>query len=181
MKIKTDSVSTGWEKKAVFLDRDGILNEEIGDYIMRHEEFVVVDDIIEVLRQLKDHGYYLIVVTNQAGIAKGLYGHELVNQLHAVFQQASGNLIDHFYYAPGHPMRSESLSRKPDSLMFEKGLAKFKLDPSECWMIGDKERDIAPAQKLGMHTIRLLLKPDETAAEYSIDAVRRIPEIILHQ
>ena len=170
-------------KKAIFLDRDGVLNEEIGNYIFHLKDFRIVDGIIEVLIKLKRDGFILIVITNQAGIAKGLYGHKSVHKLHDYFQQQTGNLIDKFYYAPDHPDYSESLSRKPDSLLFEKAIAKFDIDPSLSWMIGDKERDLIPAKKLRMKTIRLCidgLDEDEAPSigDYAVSDVKKIVELI---
>lgn len=165
--------------KAVFLDRDGVLNEEIGRYVYTLKEFEIVDGILPLLTQLKSIGYKLIVITNQAGIAKGLYTHEQVQVLHDHFQEQSGHLIDHFYYSPYHPDYSESLGRKPNTLLFEKGIAKFGLDPHQCWMIGDKERDMIPARKLGMKTIRLFLEGyyeagESTMADHQFASVSKI-------
>jgi len=140
-------------EKAVFLDRDGVLNHEIGDYVWRPEDFVVIDGVPEALARLKAAGYRLIVVTNQAGIARGLYTAADVQACHAKLQQACGGIIDAFYFAPGHPSVSESLMRKPDSLMLEKGLARFRLDPAQCWMLGDRYRDIEAGAKIGVRGI----------------------------
>jgi D-glycero-D-manno-heptose 1,7-bisphosphate phosphatase len=139
--------------KAVFLDRDGVLNAEIGDYVCRLEDFEVLPGVPEALQLLHDAGYYLIVVTNQAGIAKGLYPHEHVHACHQKLQAATNNLIDAFYYAPSHPSVSESLSRKPGSLMLERAIARFLLDPTQCWMVGDRGRDLEAAARVGIRGI----------------------------
>jgi D-glycero-D-manno-heptose 1,7-bisphosphate phosphatase len=144
------------QNKCVFLDRDGVINEEIGDYILKVEDFKISKGIIEILRELKKRGYLLIVITNQAGIAKGLYTREDVEKCHEYFERESGNLIDEYYYSPYHPVATESLGRKPGSLLFEKAIAKYKIDPLKSWMIGDKERDLIPAKKLGMKTVRII-------------------------
>lgn len=167
------------KQKAVFLDRDGVLNEERGDYVWLLEDFRIVSGIIDVLSALKSKGYLLIVVTNQAGIAKGQYTHENVVKCHDYFQRQSSDVIDHFYYAPGHPSVSESLMRKPDSLMWEKAMAKFNIDPLQSWMVGDKERDLIPAQKLNIKTIRILLEGhyeegEKTIGNFALKDVRDI-------
>ena len=163
--------------KAVFLDRDGVLNEEIGDYVWQPADFVVLPGVAESLARLKAAGYFLIVVTNQAGIAKGLYTPTDVAACHAKLQAACANAIDAFYFAPGHPSVSESLSRKPDSLMLEKGLARFNLDPARCWIVGDRLRDLEAGAKAGVRGIlvgdteaqpNLLHAPDLVGAAHII-------------
>lgn len=172
--------------KAVFLDRDGVVNEEIGDYVYTLAAFKIVDGVIDVLRKLKSHGFYLIVITNQAGIAKGIYGHREVRELHDYFQDVSGNLIDRFYYAPHHPdYNSESLSRKPESLLFEKAMAYFHIDPRQSWMIGDNERDLIPAKKLGLKTIHVLEnglynKKEKKIGDFAVQSVAGITDIIIN-
>lgn len=171
------------KNKAVFLDRDGILNEEIGDYVWTIEKFKIVPGIIEVLKELRRSGYLLIVVTNQAGISKGRYSREDMRTCHDYFQEESGHLIDHFYFAAGHPSFSESLLRKPDSLMWEKAMARFDIDPTQSWMVGDKERDLIPARKLGIKTIRVFIQGfyeegEETIGDYSVKEIESIREVI---
>ncbi len=169
--------------KAVFLDRDGILNVERGDYVWTLEDFKIVPGIIDVLKELKDKGFLLIVVTNQAGITKGRYTREDMHKCHDFFQKESGDLIDHFYYAAGHPSVSESLLRKPDSLMWEKAMAKFEIDPKQSWMVGDKERDLIPAKKLGIKTIRVFIEGfyeegEETMGDFGVKDVRELHDLI---
>lgn len=169
--------------KAVFLDRDGILNVERGDYVWTLEDFKIVPGIIDVLKELKAQGFLLIVVTNQAGITKGRYTREDMHKCHDFFQKESGDLIDHFYYAAGHPSVSESLLRKPDSLMWEKAMAKFDIDPAQSWMIGDKERDLIPAKKFGIKTIRVFIEGfceegEKTMGDYGVKDVKELTSII---
>jgi len=149
--------------KAVFLDRDGVLNNEIGDYVWELDKFVVSPGVPESLARLKAAGYYLIVVTNQAGIAKGLYTAAEVHACHGKLQQACNGRIDAFYFAPSHPSVSESLLRKPDSLMLEKAIARFHLDPAQCWMVGDRQRDMEAGAKAG---VRGILVGDTETANY---------------
>jgi D-glycero-D-manno-heptose 1,7-bisphosphate phosphatase len=141
--------------KCIFLDRDGVINEDFVDYTYTIEKFRILPNVIEALKKFKAAGYYLIVITNQSGIARGIYGHADVEKCHAFFQKECGNLIDAFYYSPYHPVQTESLTRKPESLMLERAIAKFNTDISKSWMIGDKERDLAPARKLGLNTIHI--------------------------
>ncbi|MHA6247252.1 D-glycero-alpha-D-manno-heptose-1,7-bisphosphate 7-phosphatase [Pontibacter sp. CAU 1760] len=139
--------------KCVFLDRDGVLNRERGDYTYKLDEFEVLPGVPEALRLLKENGYLLIVITNQAGIAKGRYLRSDVLACHQKLQDACGQLIDAIYYAPGHPSFSESLSRKPDSLMLERAVAKFNIDPVASWMVGDSLRDLEAAAKVKVKSV----------------------------
>ncbi|GAB3526531.1 hypothetical protein GCM10027443_01740 [Pontibacter brevis] len=141
------------KRKCVFLDRDGVLNRERGDYTYRLEDFEVLPHVPEALALLKEHGYLLIVITNQAGIAKGLYQRSDVLACHQKLQESCEALVDAIYYAPGHPRYSESLSRKPDSLMFEKAIAKYNIDPEASWMVGDSLRDLQAAAKVGVASV----------------------------
>jgi len=142
--------------KCVFLDRDGVLNVDRTDYVYRVEDFIIPDGVVEGLRLLKDAGYLLIVVTNQAGIAKGLYSREDVLRCHQYLQDRCGHLIDALYYCPHHPeYTSRSLMRKPDSLMLEKAIAKYNIDVHRSWMIGDALRDVQAGRRVGVRTVHI--------------------------
>ncbi|GAA4384860.1 HAD family hydrolase [Hymenobacter koreensis] len=139
--------------KAVFLDRDGVLNAEIGNYVWQPQDFVVLPGVPAALQALHAAGYILVVVTNQAGIAKGLYTSAEVQACHQKLQEACGGIIDALYFAPGHPSMSESLMRKPGSLMLERAMARFRLDAAQCWIIGDRMRDLEAGAKVGVRGI----------------------------
>ena len=144
-------------KNAVFLDRDGIINHDPGDYTKCVEEFNILPTVIETLGAWKEKNYGLIVITNQAGIDKKLYEHEHVEAMHQYLQGEcikNGFEIDAFYYCPHHPdFSGKCLCRKPGSLMVEKGLHHFGLDPKNCVLIGDKPRDVEAGEKVGVRGI----------------------------
>jgi D-glycero-D-manno-heptose 1,7-bisphosphate phosphatase len=141
--------------KAVFLDRDGVINTERG-YTHRLEDFVILPDLIENLQMYLEKGYLLIVVSNQSGIAKGLYTQAEVETIHAFL---TNELIKHnikfseIYYCIHHPDVSRCICRKPDSLFVEKALARFNIDPAKSYFIGDKDRDVEAAEKAGVKGI----------------------------
>ncbi len=139
--------------RAIFLDRDGVLNDELGDYVWTPERFRISAGVPESLARLKAAGYYLIVVTNQAGIAKGLYTRADVFACHELLQQAAGYKLDALYFSENHPSVSESIFRKPDSGMLEKAIARFRLDPARCWIVGDRARDLEAGAKVGVRGI----------------------------
>jgi D-glycero-D-manno-heptose 1,7-bisphosphate phosphatase len=143
--------------KAIFLDRDGVINVERG-YTHRLEDFIILPDLIEVLQLLQEKGYLLIIISNQSGIAKELYTQADVEQLHAyLLQELKKNkiVISEIYYCVHHPDVSRCICRKPDSLFVEKGLARFQIDPGLSYFIGDKERDVEAAAKGGVKGIQI--------------------------
>ena len=150
--------------KCIFLDRDGVLNEDRTDYVYRVEDFIIPDGVVEGLRRLKAAGYLLIVITNQAGIAKGLYTRADVMRCHTYLQEQCGHLIDAIYYSPHHPdYTTRSLTRKPESLLLEKAIAKYNIDVSKSWMIGDALRDMTAGRRVGVKTVHVTHAPAETA------------------
>lgn len=141
--------------KAIFLDRDGVINFERG-YTYRLEDFVILPDVVEVLLHLKEKGFIFIIVSNQSGISKDLYTQNDVEILHTfLVAELKKHAIEfaEIYYCVHHPDKTKCICRKPDSLFVEKGLARFNLDAKKCCFIGDKERDIEAANKAGVKGI----------------------------
>jgi len=137
-------------RRALFLDRDGILIEDVG-YVSRIEDIQVIEDCIPVLKQAQERGYLLIVVSNQAGVAKGRMTVEAVESLNAAIKDrfsAHGVVLDSFYYCPFHPQGTipeftrESLDRKPSPGMILRAVNDFNIDIGGSMMIGDKDSDV---------------------------------------
>ncbi len=150
-------------KKAIFLDRDGVINKEIGGWVFRSEDFEINKDVTEALEILKGKGFIFIVVTNQSGIAKGIYKTEDVEFLHQKMNRIlleSGILIKEIFFCPHHDETGKCLCRKPDSLMLEKAIAKYEIDVSKSYLIGDKDRDIEAASRVGVKG--LLIEPNSS-------------------
>jgi len=142
--------------KAVFLDRDGILIKERGDYNYKGSDIEIVDGVVEALQELKAHGFVFMVITNQGGIGKGLYTHARVREIHIqlkTFFAEQGIKIAEFYYCPHHPQQSACICRKPDSELLEKAIARFEVDAAASWFIGDNERDELAGKKAGLQTL----------------------------
>ena len=149
-------------KKCVFLDRDGVINKEVGDYIQRFEDFEILHHVRHGLKLLSDAGYLLIIITNQGGLAKGLYSLETLNKMHQYMEEElepSGIKFADIYFCPHHPNFGECLCRKPESLLVEKALSKHGIDPSLSYFIGDKERDVVCGEGAGVKGI--LIEPNE--------------------
>jgi D-glycero-D-manno-heptose 1,7-bisphosphate phosphatase len=170
----------GVKNKCVFLDRDGVLNEDLGDYLYKLEDLVIPEGVAEALNLLKKAGYLLIVVTNQAGIARGLYQADAVYAIHEQMQQVSGGVLDDLYFSPHHPKFSgESLTRKPNSLMLEKAIAKYNIDPAKSWMVGDRDRDMFAGRKTGLKTIQVIPGDETSSGDYSAASLLEAAKIIL--
>ena len=165
--------------KCIFLDRDGVINVDHVDYTYRLDHFFIIDGVIDTLKKFKEAGYLLIIITNQSGISKGIYTYADVVRCHHYLQEQCGYLIDGFYYSPYHEKYTNSLSRKPGSLMFEKAIAKFDIDISQSWMIGDKERDLIPACKLRLKTILISEKEEGVKCEARVENLEEAANKIL--
>ena len=159
--------------KAIFLDRDGVLNHEIYDYICRVEDFEVLEYQIPVLKKLFDEDYLLIVITNQGGIALKRYTEEQLSTMHEILSSSfekQGASIAGFYHCPHHPtVGGPCECRKPASGMILEAIAKFNIDPTLSVMIGDKPRDVEAANGAGVKGI--LIEPDEQVCYEKIKAV----------
>jgi D-glycero-D-manno-heptose 1,7-bisphosphate phosphatase len=168
------------KNKCIFLDRDGVLNVDRVDYVYRMEEFIIPPGVGEALRALKDAGYLLVIITNQSGIAKGVYKREDVYMIHQAIQDGTGVELDDIYFCPYHEkFDSHSLTRKPGSLMIEKAAAKYEVDMDASWMVGDHERDIIAGTRAGLRTIRLAPQGTETKATHLVDDLLAASKIIL--
>jgi D-glycero-D-manno-heptose 1,7-bisphosphate phosphatase len=158
--------------KCVFLDRDGVLNVDNVNYVWTVEAFQILPGVPEALRILKDRGYRLVIITNQSGIAKGVYQHQDVLNCHQYLQEQTGHLIDELYYSPYHATKTESLVTKPGTLSFERAIARYQLDTDQCWMVGDMPRDLIPAKKLGIKTVLIPHRtPESEYADYVADSL----------
>jgi len=145
-------------RPAVFLDRDGTLNEDAG-YVHRVADFRWLPGAVNAVRRLNDAGHYVFIVTNQSGVARGMYDETAVVDLHAWMNdelRAAGAHIDDMRYCPHHPQASVAAYRTACSC--RKPAAGMLLDLMNCWpvireasvMIGDKERDAAAGQAAGI-------------------------------
>lgn len=148
-------------KKVVFLDRDGTINKEVG-YLHKKEDLVFIPRAAQAIHLLNRNGFLVVVVTNQAGVAKGYYKEEDILQLHRYMQEELRKVdagIDEFCYCPYHidgkidRYKKDSEDRKPGIGMFQSIEKKVEIDKANSWMIGDMESDIQAGINFGIHTI----------------------------
>ena len=140
-------------RKALFLDRDGVINIE-KDYLYKIEDFEFIDGLFDLCKYYQELGYLIIVVTNQSGIARKYYSEadftKLTDWMLHVFHENSIE-ISHVYHCPHHPdINGSCICRKPEPGMILQAQKEFDIDLSNSIMIGDKERDIEAALNAGI-------------------------------
>lgn len=144
--------------KALFLDRDGVINIDSG-YVYQKDKFIFIDGIFELVKKANELQFKVIIVTNQAGIGRGYYTEEdfwnLMNWVKQEFLN-HGAKIDEIYFCPFHAefglgeYKRDSYDRKPNPGMLLKAKEKYHLDMSKCIMIGDKDSDMEAAKAAGI-------------------------------
>lgn len=140
--------------KAVFIDRDGVINNDEGHYyIFKPEDFKINKDIIEGFKSLINAGYKLIIVTNQGGVAKGEYSEDDIKKVHKYLQdqlRKNNIVLTAIYYCPHHNSVSECECRKPKPGMILRAIDEHQIDASKSFLIGDSKRDIEAGEKAGL-------------------------------
>ena len=158
-------------RPAVFLDRDGTLIEDVG-YLDRLDQMTVFPWTVDVIRAFNRAGLAVVVVTNQSGIAKGLFTEAFVEETHRQLSArlaAGGARIDAYYYCPHHPdgvvdaYRQRCDCRKPASGLVDRAVRDLDLDPARSFVVGDKWLDIGLARAAGARGI--LVRSGTGAAE----------------
>jgi D-glycero-D-manno-heptose 1,7-bisphosphate phosphatase len=171
-------------KKAVFLDRDGVINRRPaeGQYVTCWEELHLLPGVAEAIALLVDEAYSVVVVSNQRCVAKGLLTQSELESIHARMRgilASAGAFISAIYYCP-HELHPPCSCRKPAPGMLLTAAHEHEIDLSESWMIGDSETDIEAGKNAGCRTIRIRsLKENECEspdlhAESLLDAARQI-------
>ncbi|MFH1258037.1 MAG: HAD family hydrolase [Candidatus Micrarchaeota archaeon] len=142
--------------KGVFIDRDGTINKEV-EYLNDPEKLAFIEGSLEALLMLQNRGYKLILVTNQAGIAKGKITFGQLERIHSkmlsLMKQEGITLSNEDIYFCPHHADEKCDCRKPNVKNFKHAEAKFKLDPSKCWVVGDKTSDVEAARRGGYKSI----------------------------
>jgi len=148
-------------KPAVFIDRDGTINEQMG-YVNHPSRFILLPRVAEAIRLLNENGYLVFVVTNQSGVARGYFPIELVYEIHRRMEDSllqEGAKIDGIFFCPHYPsgvINRYAITckcRKPGTGLIEMARNRFAIDITNSWVIGDTVSDIEMAKRAGIKSI----------------------------
>ena len=171
--------------RAVFLDRDGTINKEV-EYLSRVEDFEFLPNTLKALEKLSRTNYKIIVVTNQSGIARGLFTEKKIDEIHKHMLRQLGRKgirIDKIYVCPHHP-DDNCTCRKPRIGLLKKAAEEFNINLRESYLVGDTTQDVQTGLNAGCKTIlvktgyagkdgRYPTKPDQVAEDL-LDAVDNV-------
>ena len=171
------------KNRAVFLDRDGTLIEEV-NYLSKVEDLKFFPYTEKVIDLLKENGFLVIVITNQSGIGRGIFKEAAMHEIHEAIQEKLGGKIDGFYFCP-HLPDAGCACRKPNTEMIEQAAKKFSIDLKKSWMIGDKVMDVGAGFNAGTFTalvltghgskqVKKLIKQPDIIAENLLEAIKEI-------
>ncbi len=155
------------KERAVFLDRDGTIIEDVG-YLNTFNNLKILPDVAEGIERLKSAGFRIICITNQSGIARGIVREKFVKESADYLQKTLG--IDSFYFCPHHP-DNNCICRKPEPLLLRKARTEHGINLRASYLIGDKVSDVLAAKHVGARSI--LLKNEEPEARYVADFVAK--------
>jgi len=172
---KDDSIFivTDAMKKAAFLDRDGVINDDVG-HLDSVQGLRLLPSAAAAIRRLNEKGYCVIVVTNQGGVAKGFITPRALEEIHDEIRirlAKDGAQIDAIYYCPHHPegvipeYTSVCGCRKPGTDMIARGAAEFDIDFADSFLVGDKSTDILAGKRMGLRTVLIQGSADRAAEE----------------
>jgi histidinol-phosphate phosphatase family protein len=168
-------------RPCIFFDRDGIVNESPGPgYVERWEDFHLLPGFVASLKTVTSKGYPAVIITNQQGVAKGLYSEADLNGMHekmrAQLREQGVDVLDVFQCT--HFAADHCDCRKPKPGMIFQALEKHDLEPSGSWMIGDSEKDVEAGQAAGCRTIRVCPLTEETKAEFHVTSMDDVAAIL---
>ena len=174
------------KRRAVFMDRDGTISEEVG-YVNHPSRYRVFPYSAEAVRLLNEAGWLAILVTNQAGVARGYFTEELIGSVHGVLTaelEKKGARLDAIYYCAHHPSvgeppyRFECDCRKPRPGLIERAADRFEIELGESWMVGDRYSDVELARNARVRSAFVLSGYGRGEWEYQRGAWRHQPDLV---
>lgn len=143
--------------KAVFFDRDGVLNKERKDYVKTVKELEIFENIDKVIKKLKDKGFKIVVITNQSAVNRNLTNTKNILEIHDAIQKflkKSNTSIDAFYFCP-HTPNENCICRKPKSGLLVNAALDMNIDLKSSWMIGDNDSDVMAGENVGCKSLKI--------------------------
>ena len=174
------------KRRAVFMDRDGTISEEVG-YVNHPARYRVFPYSAEAVRLLNEAGWLAILVTNQAGVARGYFTEDIIGQVHNVLTEElekQGARLDAIYYCAHHPTvgvepyRLDCDCRKPKPGLIERASQEFEIDLAQSWMIGDRYSDIELARNAHTRAALVLSGYGRGEWEYQRSAWHHEPDMV---
>lgn len=153
-----DNQHPGQRKRTVFLDRDGVLNQERGDYVFEPSQLSLIPGAAQAVAAFTKAGWSVVVFTNQAGVGRGYYTLATLDAIHDRMRaeiEAEGGTLEGIYACPHHP-DDNCLCRKPKPGLLLEAASELSIDLASSWVIGDSPRDIAAGHAVGCSTIVVL-------------------------
>ncbi len=172
------------KKPAVFIDRDGTVNEQMG-YINHVNRFVLLPRVVEAVKLLNGRGFLAIIVSNQSGVARGYHPLQLVHEVHDFLRRSLGEkgaFLDEILFCPHHPggvvseFTVDCLCRKPKPGLIEQACRTFEIDMSRSWVVGDRCQDVEMAHRCGLRGILVRTGYGMGEAEHVMPGMTRKPE-----
>lgn len=163
------------KNKALFLDRDGVLNKNRDDYVKSIDELEIFSNIISPLKKLQKD-FLLLVITNQSAINRGLTTHQKINDIHDTIENylvKHDVFIKKFYYCPHRPDEN-CVCRKPKSGLLDIAIKEFNIEPKLSWLIGDNDSDIEAGKSVGCSTIKI---DNNTTLEFAVEKILQLTSL----
>ena len=173
-------------KSAVFIDRDGTISEEVG-YVNHPSRFRLFPYSAQAIKRLNDAGWLAIVVTNQAGVARGYFSEETITEVHGRLNNElakENGRLDAIYYCAHHPSvgdppyRLDCDCRKPRAGLIKRASSDFEIDLSNSWMVGDRYSDIELAHNAGLRSAFVLSGYGRGEWEYQRSSWKLQPDLV---
>jgi D-glycero-D-manno-heptose 1,7-bisphosphate phosphatase len=156
--------------KAIFLDRDGVLNVKKNDYVKSVSELELFPFILKPLKKLQNSGFKIIIITNQSAINRGLTTHKEIHKIHLElkkFLKKDDISIDGIYYCPHRPDEN-CICRKPKPGMIHQAICDWDVDIASSWFIGDSHTDVEAGKSAGCKTFKI---HDGITLENAVDLI----------
>ena len=165
-------------RKVIYLDRDGVINRGFNDdYVDQWRKFRFLPRSLKALRRLRKAGYKVVVISNQAGISKGIYSMKALREVTRRMRKAvteKGGRLDAVYYCP-HQRQDRCRCRKPKTALFQKAKKRFKIRFRETYFVGDSRVDVEAGKAIGCRTILVLSGRNQKRPRWEVkpDVVRK--------